>query len=103
MHMLFAFWFHLPDIQRRGTFPPWLAIILCVAGVAAVGMLYAKEAGRLGFFGRALMASVRMAIVAVVAFLLLRPVMVRDLREERSRPVTILIDVSESMDHKDPR
>jgi hypothetical protein len=101
MHTAFGFWFHLPDIQRRGTFPFGLAVFLAVVAIVGVGVLYAKEAGRLGVLARALMASVRMALIGVVAFLLLRPVLVTELRENKLRPIAVLIDVSKSMDARD--
>ena len=49
------------------------------------------------------MAAVRTLIVLVVAFLLMRPVWVTEEKGERARPIAVLIDVSQSMDSKDPR
>lgn len=91
------------ELQRRGWFPAWLALLLALAAVGAVGVLYALEAGRLGVLRRLMLAGVRMAIVLVVAFLLLRPTWVHDDSGQRPRPVAVLIDVSQSMDQKDPR
>ena len=91
------------ELQRRGFFPWWLALILGVAAVVAVGVLYVKEAGRLGIVTRLALAMVRVVLVLFVAFLLLRPVLVKDDRGARTRPVGVLIDVSQSMDSKDPR
>jgi len=99
---LFAFSL-IPDLQARGWVPPWLALLLGIAAVGAVGVLYVKEAGRLGVTTRVALASVRMLLVLLVAFLLVRPVLVKDDRGARTRPVGMLIDVSESMDSKDPR
>jgi hypothetical protein len=91
------------ELQRRGWFPLWLAIVLGVAAVVAVAALYVKEAGRLGVLPRVVMASVRVAIVLVVAFLLLRPVVVREDKGEEVRRIGVLVDASESMNNKDPR
>src|SRR5262245_59612500 len=91
------------ELQRRGTFPLWLAIVLGVAAGIAVGALYVKEAGRLSVLPRTVMASIRMAIVLLVAFLLLRPVFVTDDRGTNPRRIGVLVDVSESMKSKDPR
>src|SRR5262245_9303952 len=91
------------ELQRRGWFPLWLAVVLGLLAVVAVGALYVKEAGRLGVASRLVMACVRMAIVLTVAFLLLRPVWVAEDKGSRTRPVGVLIDVSKSMDSKDPR
>src|SRR5262245_37539672 len=77
--------------------------VLALASVVAVGVLYAKEIGRLGVARRLMLAAVRMTTVLVVAFLLLRPVWVNETTGSKPRPVAILIDVSESMNSKDPR
>ncbi len=103
MHTVIAFAPLFAELQRRGWFPLWLAVVLAVLAVLAVGVLYVKEAGRLGVFPRMSMALVRTAIVLVVAFLLMRPVWVSESKEERPRPVAVLIDVSQSMDNNDPR
>jgi len=71
--------------------------------MAAVGVLYVKEAGRLGVATRVALASVRVMLLLLVAFLLVRPVLVADDRGARVRPLGVLIDVSESMKSKDPR
>src|SRR5579872_2549473 len=110
MHTVFSIWF-FDNLQLRGGFPHGLAgylsialtIVLAVAGVIGVGFLYAKEAGRLGILPRAFMATIRIVIVAVVAFLLFRPVWVIESQEDHARPVSVLIDVSQSMDTKDVR
>jgi hypothetical protein len=91
------------ELTYRGWFPPWLAIPLAVVGAVGVGLLYAFEAGRLGALPRIVMAAIRMAVVAVVAFLLLRPVWAYEEHSERRRPVAVMIDVSQSMNSPDPR
>lgn len=103
MNPLFAVAPLFAEMQRRGWFPTWLALLLALAAVAAVGVLYAKEAGRLSAFRRLVLAGVRMAILLVVAFLLLRPAWVSETTGERPRPVAVLLDVSQSMGHDDPR
>src|SRR4051812_28809020 len=96
------------ELQTRG----WVAqdllyrillALLALAAVGAVGVLYAKEVGRLGVGRRLVLAAVRVATVLVVAFLLLRPVWVTETAGSKPRPVALLIDVSQSMDSKDPR
>lgn len=93
----------LAELQRRGWFPLWPAVLLGTAALAVVVVLYIREAGRLSVAVRALLAAVRAAVVIGVAFLLLRPVWVDETREVRRRPVAVLIDVSQSMDQADPR
>ncbi len=103
MYTVFATLPLFAELQRRGWFPLWLAIVLGLAAVVAVGVLYVKEAGRLGVGTRLAMACVRMTIVLVVAFLLLRPVWVAEDKGSKPRSIGVLIDVSQSMDSKDPR
>ncbi len=103
MTHLFAYAPLFAEMQRRGWFPTWLALLLGLAGVAAVGVLYALESGRLDAFRRIVLAGVRMTILLVVAFLLLRPVWVSESGGDRPRSIAVLIDVSESMGQKDPR
>jgi hypothetical protein len=91
------------ELSLRGWFPWWLALVLGLAAAGAVVVLYAREAGRIGWAPRAGMALVRIGIVAVVAFLLLRPALVRDIHGHKPRPVALLVDVSQSMDSADPR
>jgi hypothetical protein len=103
MQTLFALDPVFAELAFRGWFPWWLAVPLGVLGAAAVGVLYVVEAGRIGFFPRTIMAAIRMAIVALVTFLLLRPVWTSELNDERRRPVAVLVDVSQSMNTNDPR
>lgn len=87
----------------RGWFPRWVAVLLGLLAVVAVGVLYAKEIGRLGVARRLTLAAVRMMTVLVVTILLLRPVWVSEQKGDRRRPIALLIDTSESMNSKDPR
>ncbi len=103
MQMVFATIPLFAEMQRRGWFPLWAALLLGVVAIIAVGILYLKEAGRLSVGRRLLLLALRMAIVATVAFLLLRPTWVSEEKGERSRPVVVLIDISQSMDNQDPR
>jgi len=91
------------ELFLRGWFNPYLAIALAVIGMAVVGALYVFESGRVAVAPRIALALLRMAIVAAVAFLLLRPVWVTEFQESRKRPVAVLIDVSQSMSRQDPR
>jgi hypothetical protein len=94
----------LPELQTRSSI--WthvIAILIGFVAILAVGVLYVKETGRLGVLTRLCMAAVRMMIIVFVAFLILRPVLVREHGGERTRPVGVLIDVSQSMEKEDPR
>ncbi len=103
MTHLFAIAPLFAELQRRGWFPAWLALLLGLAAVASVGVLYALEAGRLNVVRRLILAGVRMCILLVVAFLLLRPVWVSETKGQKPRPVAVLIDNSQSMEQRDPR
>ncbi len=103
MNTVVAFTPLFAELQRRGWFPLWSALLLAVLAVLAVGVLYIKEARRLGLIPRLALATVRVTVVLLVAFLLMRPVWVWENTQERRRPVAVLIDVSQSMDSNDPR
>jgi hypothetical protein len=102
MYTAFAF-LGFEQLQVRGWFPWWLAVLLGALAIAAIIVLYIKESGRLGVPTRVALATVRTATVVVVAFLLLRPVWANEKKGEKARPVAILIDVSQSMANADPR
>ncbi len=91
------------EMQRRGWFPLWLALLLGIAAVVIVIRLYVREAGRLSIPARTLMALIRIAIVLLIAFLLLRPAWVTRADRQRPRPIAVLIDISQSMGSVDPR
>src|SRR6516165_9545170 len=102
MYTAFAF-LGFEQLQVRGWFPWWLAVLLGALAIAAIIVLYIKESGRLGVPTRVALATVRTATVIVVAFLLLRPVWANEKKGEKARPIAILIDVSQSMANADPR
>ena len=91
------------EISLRGTFPWWLAALLLVALAVPTVLFYRREAVRTHPGLLALMAALRIAAFAVLAFLLLRPVLVREFHGERPRPVALLLDNSQSMTQRDPR
>ena len=87
----------------RGWFPIWLAILLGILACAAVVFVYLREAGRLPVWRRILLASVRALTLASILFLLLRPSLLQERSNDEARPVTLLIDNSQSMLSVDPR
>ncbi len=91
------------DLAFRGWFPRWLAVAMGVLAVAAVVALYLREAGRVPAWRRAVMAGLRAAALASVLFLLLRPTLLTETREQQPRPVAVLVDDSQSMTTRDPR
>lgn len=95
--MLFA------ELSFRGWFPWPVAALLGAAAAGWVVALYARESRRTSTPAKTFLALVRVAIVAAVAFLLLRPVFVKESAGDRRRGVVVLVDVSQSMDRDDPR
>jgi len=91
------------DLAFRGWFPAWAAALLAAVAAAGVVALYRREAGRLPVLPRAAMALFRVATLAGILFLALRPTLVTDVRGERPRPVALLVDDSQSMLTRDPR
>ncbi len=91
------------ELSLRGWFPTWLAALLAVAAAAGVVALYLREGARTRLPAKAFLALVRVGVVVTVAFLLLRPVWVKETKGDRRRPVAVLVDVSQSMDRDDPR
>src|SRR5947209_14419719 len=98
---MFASWF--PEIVLRGTFPFWLAIVLTVAIAGLAVGFYFTESMKLGTGRRLVLAGLRALTLIAIVFLVCKPVAVRDVKQEKSRPVVILADNSQSMSLKDPR
>jgi hypothetical protein len=98
---MFANWF--PEIVLRGSFPTWLAIVLMVAIAGLAAGFYFTESMKLGTGRRLVLAGLRALTLCAIVFLLCKPVAVRDVRSEKSRPIVVLADNSESMTQKDPR
>ncbi|MCS6851655.1 MAG: hypothetical protein NZ700_10870 [Gemmataceae bacterium] len=94
---------HAPELSCRGLFPFWAAAVLALALGGGVVGLYFLEAGRISRMRRLALALLRAAALALLVFLLLRPVLVADFRGERPREIVILLDNSESMKQRDPR
>jgi uncharacterized membrane protein len=87
----------------RSWFPWWLSVVLGIISVVAVILLYLRESGRLPAWRRALLASLRALAILGILFLLLRPTWLRESKQERGRPIALLVDDSQSMLTKDPR
>ncbi len=91
------------EIAARGFFPVWLAIVMAVIAVVAVGLLYRREAGRVPAWRRAGLAALRGLALGTILFLLLRPTLVTDVRGTMPKPVVLLVDDTQSMQTRDPR
>jgi hypothetical protein len=91
------------EMQRRGWFPLWLAVLVGLTAAWVVARLYLRESRRLGLVPRLGLAMLRISLVLVLAFLLLRPAWVARDERSRQRPICVLIDVSASMEQRDTR
>lgn len=91
------------ELAARGFFPVWVAVVMAVVAVVAVGLLYRREAGRVPAWRRAGLAALRGLALASILFLVLRPTLVTDVRGTTPKPVVLLVDDSQSMQTRDPR
>jgi hypothetical protein len=92
----------------EGSVRNWWAVALTLAFVvvsaAVILALYYFESKRVGLVRRLCLAALRTAVVAVLFFLLLRPLqLVAVFKGERPRGVALMLDNSESMTQKDRR
>ena len=91
------------ELAFRGWFPMWIATIMGIVAVVAVVLMYRREAGRLPVVTRIFAAVLRATALATILFLLMRPSWLSETRGERLRPISLLIDDSQSMTTRDPR
>lgn len=87
----------------RGPWPGWLAAIVLLGCLAAVGMLYARESARVSWFRRCAMAVARMAALGLLIGLVMKPVVVAEFAGERPRGVAVMLDNSQSFQQTDRR
>src|SRR5690242_2727368 len=78
------------EVSWRGLFPVWLAALILAVSAVGIVFLYLHENARLGILRRTLLAGLRLAIVALVLLLILRPVLIAEFRGERPRAVVLL-------------
>lgn len=91
------------SLTFRSWFPWWASLLLFVLAAAGVVGLYLIESGRVKLVWRLLLAGLRVAIVGLILFLALRPAWLSETRGDRSKPIALLVDASESMAAADPR
>jgi cytochrome bd-type quinol oxidase subunit 2 len=108
MDRLFQFFFkHSPTVFEKGQFsfaarpPLWaLALIALLAGLL-VYFLYFRGGQRLLAGPRLALTGLRVALIALLAFLLMRPVLVVSSVIPKSNHVAVLADNSRSMQLSD--
>lgn len=92
-----------PTIAVRSAYPVALIVLLGVALAAGAVWLYRREADYARPFKRYVMAALRIAFLAMLLVLLLRPVLSFTMENTVRRGLVILVDTSTSMGIKDPR
>ncbi|MCI0684944.1 MAG: hypothetical protein L0Y71_22845 [Gemmataceae bacterium] len=91
------------ELHFRGLVPWWLAVLLLLALAAGIVYLYRLERGTFGRVRRAVMIGLRVALLALLLFLLARPVLLAEFEGQRPRDVVFLLDNSQSMTQQDRR
>ena len=93
------------ELTFRGLTTPWLIalIVVILFGMAGVAFFYRLEKGTLGWFRRLLLIGLRCALLLLLLFLILRPVLLAEFGGKRPLGVALLIDNSESMRLRDRR
>jgi hypothetical protein len=94
---------HSAEMSLRGVFPLWAAALLLVLGGSAAVFFYLREQAPLSGFRRGVLITLRVAVIALLLLLLLRPVLVAEFRGERPQGVAVLLDNSQSMKQQDRR
>jgi uncharacterized membrane protein len=87
----------------RSWFPGWLGLVCCAAVIGISFVMYFTESMKIDRGRRILLGALRAVTLCGIVFMLCKPVWVRDVKNERSRPVVILADNSGSMLLEDPR
>jgi xanthosine utilization system XapX-like protein len=108
MDRLFQFFFkHSPTVFEKGQFsfaarpPLWaLALVALLAGLL-VYFLYFRGPQRAATAPRLALTGLRVALIGLLAFMLMRPVMVVSSVIPKSNSVAVLADDSRSMQLKD--
>ncbi len=89
------------ELSFRGN--AWLALPLLVLLGAGAFFLYWKEGGKLSWRRRAGLALLRTAVLAVLLFLLFRPVLLAEFQGQRPLGMVLLLDNSQSLQQQDRR
>ncbi len=93
------------DFSFRGMSVGWLTLLLLLilGGILVVGWFYCLEKGTLGWIRRTLLIGLRSAVLLLLLFLILRPILLAEFKGERPRGVVLLVDDTQSMQQRDRR
>ncbi len=94
-----------PELTFRGFTLGWLILLLLVmmVGMGAVVFFNLLEKGTLGIIRRIILIGLRAALLLLLLFLIMRPVLLAEFKGERAQGVALLIDNSQSMQQRDRR
>jgi len=91
------------QVSFRELIPLWVGIILLALGIAWSFFIYFQEKGTLGWPRRVLGALLRSTLIAILIFLLLKPMLLVVFSGEEECPVSVLLDNSQSLQLVDRR
>ena len=93
------------ELSFRGLPIVWLILLFLVilGGFVGVAFFYANEKGTLGWIRRILLIGLRWALLLILLFLILRPVLLAEFVSTHSVGVALLIDNTQSMQLRDRR
>src|SRR5438094_540119 len=91
------------ELSFRGLIPFWLVVLALLGAAAVIVYLYRLENGTMGWPRRLLMATLRLALLALLLLLLFRPVLLAEFQGLRPRSISLLLDNSQSMMQHDRR
>src|SRR5262245_54322488 len=91
------------ELSVRGLLPLWAAFVLWLHLTAGVVCLYLLEKARLSLPRRIGLVVLRSALIGVLFFLILRPLLVVRYQVDVARDVVFLFDNSQSMTQRDQR
>lgn len=91
------------ELHFRGLVPWWVAVPLFLLLAAGVTFLYRMERGSFGTARRIVMIGLRVALLALLLFLLARPMLLAEFAGRRPSGVVVLLDNSQSMMQQDRR
>jgi hypothetical protein len=96
---------HSAELSFRGLSLGWLVglAVIVLLGIIGAIVFYRLEKGTLGWFRRALLIGLRSALLLLLLFLILRPVLLAEFEGRRPQGVALLIDNSQSMTLRDRR
>jgi hypothetical protein len=91
------------ELHFRGLVPWWVAIPLFLLLAAGATFLYRLERGSFGPARRVVMIGLRVTLLALLLFLLARPMLLAEFAGRRPSGVVVLLDNSQSMTQQDRR